>query len=108
MINPGLNSVLTNTLHSTYHQKEISPNSSLDIYSNTSLDIYSNTSLDIYPNTSLDIYSNSDTSDESWEEYNKRRTKEAEQEAKILFYIDRIYRCNHMFYQKLSYLNKTL
>ena len=84
MINPGLNSVLTNTLHSTYHQKEISPNSSLD------------------------IYSNSDTSDESWEEYNKRRTKEAEQEAKILFYIDRIYRCNHMFYQKLSYLNKTL
>lgn len=74
MINPGLNSVLTNTLHSTYHQKEISPN------------------------TSLDIYSNSDTSDESWEEYNKRRTKEAEQEAKILFYIDRIYRCNHMFY----------
>lgn len=49
MINPGLNSVLTNTLHSTYRQKEISPN------------------------TSLDIYSNSDTSDESWEEYNKQK-----------------------------------
>ena len=63
MINPGLNSVITNTLHSTYHRKEISSD------------------------TSLDIYPDSDTSDESWEEYNKRRIKEDEQEAKTLFYI---------------------
>lgn len=63
MINPGLNSVITNTLHSTYRQKEISPN------------------------TSLGIHPNSDTSSKSWEEYNKRRIKESEQEAEILFYI---------------------
>ena len=53
MINPGLNSVITSTLHSIYRQKEIS----------------------------------SDTSGESWKKYNKRKIKEAEQEAEILFYI---------------------
>lgn len=63
MINPGLNSVLINTLHNTYRRKEISSN------------------------TSLDSYPNSNTSNESWEEYNKRKVKEAEQEVKILFYI---------------------
>lgn len=63
MINPGLNSVITNTLHSTYHREEISSN------------------------TSSDIYLDSDTSDESWEEYEKRRIKEDEQEAKTLFYL---------------------
>lgn len=63
MINPGLNSVLTNALHSTYRRKEISSD------------------------TFLDIYPDNNTSKESWEEYNKRRIKEDEKEAKILFYI---------------------
>lgn len=63
MINPGLNSVITSTLHSTYRPKTSS-------------------------NSSPDIYLGSSTSDgESWEEYNKRRAKEDEQEAKLLFYI---------------------
>lgn len=63
MINPGLNSVITSTLHSTYRQKETSSN------------------------TSPYIYLNSNTSGRSWKEYNKRNIKEAEQEAEILFYI---------------------
>ena len=63
MINPGLNSVITSTLHSTYRQKEPSSN------------------------TSPYIYLNSNTSGRSWEEYNKRNIKKAEQEAEILFYI---------------------
>lgn len=62
MINFGLNSVLINTLHSTYRRKKIS----------------SSTFSNIYPNRN--------TSRKSWEEYNKRRIKEDEQEAKILFY----------------------
>lgn len=63
MINPGLNSVMTSTLHSTHCQKEISSNTS--------------------PNIHLD----SNTSGENWEEYEKRRIKEDEQEAKTLFYL---------------------
>lgn len=72
MINPGLNSVITSTLHSTYRQKET------------------------FSNTSPYIYLNSNTSGRSWKEYNKRKIKkeynkrnikEAEQEAEILFYI---------------------
>lgn len=72
MINPGLNSVITSTLHSTYRQKETSSN------------------------TSPYIYLNNNISGRSWKEYNKRKIKkeynkrnikEAEQEAEILFYI---------------------
>lgn len=72
MINPGLNSVITSTLHSTYRQKETSSN------------------------TSSYIYLNNNTYGRSWKkynkrkikkEYNKRNIKEAEQEAEILFYI---------------------
>ena len=63
MINPGLNSVITSTLHSTYRQKRTSSN------------------------TSPYIYLNSNTSGRSWEEYNKRNINKAEQEAEILFYI---------------------
>lgn len=63
MINPGLNSVITSTLHSTYRQKETSSN------------------------TSPYIYLNSNTYGKSWKKYNKRKIKEAEQEAEILSYI---------------------
>lgn len=63
MINPGLNCVLISVLNSIHRQKEISSD------------------------TSLYVYSKSNTSNESWKEYKKRRIKEDEQEAKILFYI---------------------
>ena len=73
MINPGLNSVITSTLHSIYRQKETSSN------------------------TSPYIYLNNSTYGRSWKKYNKRKIKkeynnkrnikEAEQEAEILFYI---------------------
>ena len=66
MINLGLNSVLINTLHSTYRRKNRKKISS---------------------STFSNIYPNRNTSRESWEEYNKRRIKEDELEAKILFYI---------------------
>lgn len=63
MINPGLNCVLISVLNSIHRQKEIS--SDISLY----------------------VYSKSNTSNESWKEYKKRRIKEDEQEAKILFYI---------------------
>ena len=69
MINPGLNSVITSTLHSTYRQKETSSN------------------------TSSYIYLNNNTYSRSWKKCNKRKIKKEYnnkrniKEAEILFYI---------------------